>query len=130
MKERDVFVLLDQMLNAGRLATSFVDGMGQDEFLVDIRTQQAVAMSLIIIGEAATRLARDHAVFVASHPDIPLRSMVAMRNRIAHGYIELDFRVIWQTALTDLPELLYRLESIYQAAGEQIGGAPQTPNQD
>jgi uncharacterized protein with HEPN domain len=56
--------------------------------------------------------------------------MIAMRNRIAHGYIELDFHVIWQTALTDLPELLYRLEDIYQAAGEQIGGAPQKPNQD
>jgi uncharacterized protein with HEPN domain len=58
MKERDVFVLMDQMAEAGQRATSFVEGMQEDEFLADGRTQQAVAMSLIIIGEAATRLER------------------------------------------------------------------------
>lgn len=130
MKEPDVFVLLDQMAEAGHRAVSFAEGMQEDEFLADLRTQQAVAMSLYIIGEAGTRLARDHAAFVLAHPDMPLGSAIAMRNRIAQGYIELDFHVIWQTALTDLPELLYRLEDIYQAAGEQIGGAPRTSNQD
>lgn len=55
MRERDVFLVLDQMLGAARLATSYVDGMPEDEFLADTRTQQAVAMNLLKIGEAAMR---------------------------------------------------------------------------
>lgn len=37
-------------------ARSFVEGLRKDDFLVDKRTQQAVIMNLIIIGEAATKL--------------------------------------------------------------------------
>jgi uncharacterized protein with HEPN domain len=56
--------------------------------------------------------------------------MIAMRNRIAHGYGELDFRVIWKTTLEDVAELLKRLEFIYQAAGEQLGGGSRPQDQD
>ncbi|MEF3367155.1 hypothetical protein V3H18_11480 [Methylocystis sp. 9N] len=45
MKDGDVFVLLDQILEAARLATSYVEGMTEDAFLADNRTQQAVAMN-------------------------------------------------------------------------------------
>jgi uncharacterized protein with HEPN domain len=86
MRERDVFVLLDQMLEASRNAVSFVEGLSEAESLADVKTQQAVAMNLIIIGEAATRLGRDHAAFAEARPDLPWRRMIAMRNRIAHGY--------------------------------------------
>lgn len=130
MKERDVFLVLDQMLQASRHATSFIEGMQKKEFLTDERTQQAVAMSLIIIGEAAARLKRDHADFLSRHPDLPFELMVGLRNRIAHGYYDLDFNVIWQTVKHDVSELLCRLELIYQAAGERLGGAAQAPTQD
>ncbi len=105
MSERDVFVLLDQLVKASRLAMSFVEGLSEEEFLLDTRTQQAVALNLRIIGEATARLARDHADFLARHPEGAWRSMIGMRNRIAHGYFDLDLGVVWQTALTDLPEL-------------------------
>jgi hypothetical protein len=48
----------------------------------------------------------------------------------AHGYYELDFRIIWQTVITDVAELRRRLELIYEAAGERLGGAPQAPTTD
>jgi uncharacterized protein with HEPN domain len=130
MREREVFVLLDEMLEACRNATFFITGMCEEEFLSDIRTQQAVAMSLVIIGEAAARLGRDHAVFLAKHADLPWRDVIAMRNRITHGYVTLDFRVIWRTVLSDIPQLLNRLEIIYREAGEEPGGASLEPPQD
>ena len=130
MREREVFVLLDEMLEACRNATSFIRGMCEEEFLSDIRTQQAVAMSLVIIGEAAVRLGRDHPVFLAKHADLPWRDVIAMRNRITHGYVTLDFRVIWRTVLSDIPQLLNRLEIIYREAGEEPGGASLEPPQD
>ncbi len=130
MRERDEFLVLDQMLQASRRATSFIEGMQEQEFLSDLRTQQTVAMSLIVIGEAAARLKRDHATFLALHPDLPYQHMVGLRNRIAHGYYDLDFHVIWQTMQTDVSALLSRLEIIYEAAGERLGGAPQGPTED
>ena len=39
-----------------------------------------------------------------------------MRNRIAHGYFDINLDVVWETVRTALPELLKRLPAIRQAA--------------
>lgn len=36
--------------------------------------------------------------------------MKGMRNRIAHGYFEIDFEIVWDTVRTSLPDLIVRLE--------------------
>jgi uncharacterized protein with HEPN domain len=46
---------LDHRQQAATDACGFTPGLGKAGFLEDRRTQQAVIMSLIIIGEAATR---------------------------------------------------------------------------
>ena len=118
MKNRSPRVLLEQMLEAAKTACSFVEGMKKIDFLKDIRTQHAVSMSFLSIGEMVARLARDHPGFLEQHPDIPWTTMRAMRNRIAHGYFELDFDVVWDTVLTDAPELVYRLPMILAAVAQ------------
>lgn len=95
---------LDHMQQAATDACSFVDGLSKDDFLADKRTQQAVIMSLIIIGEAATKVMDQFAKFAESHSEVPWRSMRGMRNRIAHGYFETNLDVVWDTAQTALPE--------------------------
>jgi uncharacterized protein with HEPN domain len=52
---------LDQMQTAANDARRFVDEMSKEDFLADKRTQQAVVMSLVIIGEAAARIMDKHA---------------------------------------------------------------------
>lgn len=47
---------LNHMKQATIDACSFVEGLEKDDFLADKRTQQAVIMSLVIIGEAATKV--------------------------------------------------------------------------
>jgi len=107
---------LDHMLEAGRLSRSYIEGLGYEEFLADKRTQQAVIMNLVIIGEAATRLLKDHPDFLDAHPEVPWKSMKGMRNRIAHGYFEIDLGVVWETVQSALPELLARLPAIRDEA--------------
>jgi uncharacterized protein with HEPN domain len=51
------------MRQAASDACSFVEGMDKDAFLADKRTQQAVIMSVIIIGEAATKVMDGYAEF-------------------------------------------------------------------
>jgi len=52
-------------------------------------------MSLIILGEAATKVMDSHAEFAQAHAHVPWRSMRGMRNRIAHGYFDLNLDVVW-----------------------------------
>ncbi len=47
---------LDHIQQAAEDACNFVKDVNKDEFLDDKCTQQAVIMSLIIIGEAATKV--------------------------------------------------------------------------
>ena len=86
--------------------------MTKSEFLADKRTQQAVIMSLIIVGEAATKAMDRHPEFAARHPEVPWRSIRGMRNRIAHGYFDINLDVVWDTTQTALPQLLEQLGNI------------------
>ena len=69
-------------------------------------------MNLIIIGEAATKVMDQQGEFAQAHPDIPWRSMRGMRNRIAHGYFEIDLDVVWDTVRTALPDLITALDLV------------------
>ena len=107
---------LDHMLEAALQACSYVEGLDKDDFLLDKRTQQAVILNLIIIGEAATKLLKDYNPFLDQYPDMPWRSMRGMRNRIAHGYFEIDLDVVWETVKAALPQLLERLPAIRKSS--------------
>lgn len=100
---------LDHIQQAATDARIFVEGLVKDDFLVDKRTQQAVIMSLIIIGEAATKLMDSYPEFTQVHADVPWRSMRNMRNRMAHGYFDINLDVVWDTVQEWLPELLKQL---------------------
>lgn len=63
-------------------------------------------MSLIIIGEAATKVMDGYSDFARENSQVPWRSMRGMRNRIAHGYFDINLEVVWDTVQTALPELL------------------------
>ena len=93
-------------------AQSFTEGMAQPDFEQDKRTQQAVVMSLIVLGEAATKVMDKHPEFAAQHAGIPWHNMRGMRNRIAHGYFEIDLGVVWDTLQTALPALKVQLSAI------------------
>lgn len=112
MNENRLPDYLDHMWQAAADACGFIEGMSKDDFLADKRTQQAVIMSLIIIGEAATKVMDQYAEFSAQHPEVPWRSMRGMRNHIAHGYFDINLDVVWETVQSALPELLERLSAL------------------
>ncbi|QBQ98152.1 DUF86 domain-containing protein [Paraburkholderia pallida] len=65
----------------------------------------AVVRNLEIIGEAARNVIQDDPTFIAAHPEIPWQAMYATRNRVSHGYFDIDTRTVWVTVQNDLPEL-------------------------
>ncbi len=110
---------LEHMQQAATDACTFVEGLGKANFLEDKRTQQAVIMSLIIIGEAATKAMDNYAEFTQAQHEVPWRSMRGMRNRIAHGYFDINLNVVWETVQVALPELLKQLPAVRRSADDE-----------
>ena len=123
MNENRLPDYIDHIQQAAADAGSFVEGLAKDDFLTDKRTQQAVIMNLIIIGEAATKVMEGYAGFTHAHPKVPWRNMRGMRNRMAHGYFDIDLHVVWATVQEWLPELRSQLPALRQdAQGEDHRG--------
>ena len=116
MNENRLPDYLDHMQQAAMDACAFVRGVEQDEFRADKRTQQAVIMSLIILGEAATKVMDSYPDFAQAHAQVPWRHMRGMRNRIAHGYFDINLDLVWDTVQTALPELLALWPTLRQQA--------------
>jgi uncharacterized protein with HEPN domain len=109
---------IEQMQEASGDACRYVHGLDFATFARDKRTQQAVVLNLLLIGEVASRIAECAPSFIAAHPEIPWAAMRGMRNRIAHGYFELDIEVVWDTVRDAVPELAAKLPGLLQAVGE------------
>ena len=97
---------LEHIRDAARQACTFVEGMEREDFVADVRTHQACSLNLIIIGEAAKRILDRHPEITDRYPRIRWRQMAGMRNRIAHGYDQIDLDIVWDTITTVLPGLI------------------------
>ena len=69
----------------------------------------AVIRALAIIGEAGNRITQ--ATHLA-YPELEWQQIVAMRNRIIHGYDTINYDIVWETATVSVPKLITDLEKI------------------
>lgn len=103
---------LQRIMDAAMLAEGYVAGMTKEDFLEDRKTQDAVCMNIIVIGEnSAKLLERFGEELDAAYAEIPWKAMRGMRHRMAHGYEETDFEMVWDTVKTYLPELVSKLKA-------------------
>ena len=103
---------VDLMCKAARQAIEYVSGMDQIAFVQDPKTLDAVIMKLLVIGELASKVLEEDAPFTKANPDVPWLKMKGMRNRMAHGYFELDHEVVWDTVKNAVPELIEALDKL------------------
>ncbi|HWA22368.1 MAG TPA: HepT-like ribonuclease domain-containing protein [Caulobacterales bacterium] len=82
---------------------------------LDQRTQDAVLMQLIVIGEAANALG---AQVLAEAPEIAWARIISLRNRIAHGYDEVDRSRIWDLCEEHLSALERAIARMLKKRGE------------
>jgi uncharacterized protein with HEPN domain len=107
-EERDPAYLLDMLL-AARDVSAFVEGRTFEQYLENRQLRLAVERGLEIIGEASRRVS---ASFKASHPEIPWREVIGLRNVLAHEYGEVKQDRIWEIATRSVPGLIRRLEPL------------------
>ena len=107
---------LQHMLDAAQLAVRFVEDMDRTTVEKSQILQKGLAKTIQDIGEAASNLTP---VFRAQHPDIPWRDITDMRNFLVHVYFEIDFDIMWKTAVEDLPPLLVWLEAVLHSGNSR-----------
>lgn len=95
---------LRDALDACLAISRFASGKDFRAFLEDELLQSAIERKLMTLGEALRR-ARDFDPGVeAAIPDF--RSIVGMRNHIAHGYDSVDHDAIWGAVRDKIPVLV------------------------
>ncbi len=100
--------LLD-MLEAARKAVGVFEAATADELERDLRTHLALLHLIVIVGEAASRVCRERQ---EAHPEIPWSDVIGMRNRLVHGYDQVDREIVHDTVASDLPRLIVQLRAI------------------
>lgn len=108
---------LGHILEAIERIEEYVSDMDETAFLTSKLVQDAVIRNIEIIGEASNNILRADPAFAARHDDIPWQVMYAMRNRVSHGYDEVDFEIIWKTIHRELPGLYAQIRKLNGAAG-------------
>jgi len=108
MSRHNLRVTLSQMLTHAREALALTAGRTRS----DLDSNRLLNLSLVrlleIIGEAATRVPVEARTGM---PQIPWVQIMGLRNRLIHGYDQVDFDVLWQILNEDLPSLVKGLEN-------------------
>ncbi len=79
-----------------------VNDVNYDIFESSENDQDVVLRRFQIIGEATRKLPDE---IKDRHPDIPWKKMIDFRNFVVHEYHRINYRIIWDTALIELPKI-------------------------
>jgi uncharacterized protein with HEPN domain len=84
-------------------------GMNKSSFLADERSKRAFVRSLEIIGEASKKLPDD---FRQSNQQVSWRKMAGMRDKLIHEYFGVDYDVVWDVVINEIPRLYSNVANI------------------
>jgi uncharacterized protein with HEPN domain len=105
---RDTAYLWD-MLDAALAIRQFLVEKDYEAYIQDRQLRNAVERNLEIIGEAARRLSTQCR---EENQQIPWRTIVGLRNIIAHEYDTVRQEIIWSHCQKHLPILVDRLNEL------------------
>ena len=108
----EVEFLRDMLDSAIRLQRE-IAGKDYAAFVADEVLQDAVVLRLLIIGEAAKKVSASTRALIAG---IPFNEIARMRDVMVHVYWRINHRIVWDTAIQDMPILIREL-TVYLNAG-------------
>jgi uncharacterized protein with HEPN domain len=115
MSKRDIHATLSQILHHAQLAQQLCQGRTLPEFVRDWKS--ALERALEIIGEAVKRLPSE---VCDSYTAVEWRLIAGMRDRLSHGYDDVDYEILWNVVHDDLPNLIHTVAQMISDTGGQI----------
>jgi len=102
-------IRLQHMPDAAQKAVDFAGHLSLSSFTKDEKLTLSVTRLIEIMGEAAIRVSDD---LKEEHPDIPWPQIISTRNRLIHGYFDVDLAIVHRIIIEDLPPLITQLQSL------------------
>jgi len=107
-------VRVRHMLDFASKAVQFTRGKSR----ADMDSNEMLAMATIhlieLIGESSRTISVE---LRRQYTEVPWDLISGTRNRLAHGYIDMDLDIIWAIVTRDLPPLIVQLRRILENEG-------------
>jgi uncharacterized protein with HEPN domain len=107
---------VEDILDAMEKAEILLKDVTYNQFETDFRINFAVVRALEIIGEATKRLPTS---LRQQYSTVPWQGMAGMRDRIIHGYDNVDLRIVWDVVKRDIPQIAPQIRQIQKDYEEQ-----------
>ena len=112
MSKRGNMEFFQDIVEAINRIQSYIDKMNYDEFLEDMKTQDAVVRNIEIIGEAVKNISSD---FKEKHEDIEWKKITGMRDKIIHFYFGVNWDIVWDVIKNRLPNLEEDIKTLIES---------------
>lgn len=112
--ERTRYALLD-LLDFGQLADDLV-ARGKVAYEGDVALRLAGEAICHRFGAAVNRLSDE---FIDAHPQIALRAMKRMRDKVAHNYGIVDQEIVWNTLAHRFPADIAEIRALLKDTGAE-----------
>ena len=89
----------------------YVEKLNYEDFLNDIKTQDAVVRNLEIIGEAIKNISEE---LKKRYPAMPWKDLAGARDKLIHHYFGVNLDIVWHIVKGELPQVLPQLEKILE----------------
>ena len=100
---------LEHMLEVARAAVDALEGRRPAQVLENLLETHGLVRLVEIVGEAAHHVSletRERA------PTVPWDQAYLTRNRLSHGYANVNLDIVWATIEDDFPPLIEKLERL------------------
>lgn len=109
MPRHDLRLTLRHMRDHAAEAVELTRGRSRKELDQNRLLSLGLTRLVEIVGEAAVRTAVDER---QKFPALPWAEIIGMRNRLIHGYDQVDLEVLWKVVSIDLPPLVAERDRI------------------
>lgn len=110
----DDVIRVRHMLDFAQKAVRFCAGKSRSDLDKDEMLAMATIHLIEVIGEASRTVSE---AFQEKYTEVPWQPICGTRNRLAHGYIDIDLDIIWAIVTKDLPPLIRQLRHILKEEG-------------
>ena len=108
MRDEDRVRIL-HMIDAAESVAQFIAARKRPDLDTDRMLLFAVVRAIEVVGEAASRVTEESR---AASSDVPWAAIIGMRNRLVHGYFDIDTELVWNTANLEIPGLIPVLRAL------------------
>ena len=109
MSKRSDHDFLSDIREALQRIEEYSHGLTYEQFISDLKTQDAVVRNLEIIGEAAKNVSD---TFRRQHPNIAWSELAKLRDKLIHHYFGVNFDIVWDVISEYLPEIKNQIKKI------------------